>query len=173
MFPLVTDFHFEEPSDLPKDPYSQLKLLLEGFPKTVVQNGDQKGKTLSKAVRYYGRSVLGKNGAETGVFKNGAEDIIPLIKEDELLESEAMIYPFGIVGNLVSSDEFSADLLSLDGKVGLCEKDSFMLIFATLGEFTVSHFGGTFRIRPGNMVFVPADFRIEMIGTGKLIIAHT
>ena len=173
MYPLLTDFLFESISDIPKEPFDSLKVMLEGFRKTIVQNGEQKGKTLSSAIRSYGKEILGADGAATSVFKNNAEDIISKIETKELLESEATIYPFGIVENMVSAEGFNADLLSLDGKVGLYEKDSFMLAFALSGEFRVSHFGGTFTVRPGNLVFIPADFRIEMTGAGDIIIANT
>ena len=173
MYPLLTDFHFESPSDIPKNPFDALTLMIKEFPKSIVQNGEQKGRTLSSAIRFYGREILGKDGASTSVFKNSRDDIIPYIGEKELNESEAMIYPFGIVENLIASNGFQADRLLLNSKVGLYEKDSFMLIFALSGEFKVSHFGGAFMITPGNMVFVPADFRVEVIGEGKLIIAHT
>ncbi|HCH28683.1 MAG TPA: hypothetical protein DEW35_04165 [Ruminococcaceae bacterium] len=172
MYPILSDNLFENEAAIPQNPYELLKTLLSRFPKTVVKNGEQKGETLSAAIRFYGREVLGKNGASTSAFKNGAANIPATSVNGDLPEEEAMIYPFGIVENLVSAEDFSADRLSLDGRTGLYEKDSFMLIFACLGEFTVSHFGGTFRLSAGETVFVPADFRIEINGTGKLIIAH-
>lgn len=173
MYPILTDNLFEDKTAIPEDPYEILKALVLRFPKTVVKNGDQKGKTLSSAIRFYGHEILGQNGLTTSAFKNGGEDIISRIRKNDLPEDEGMIYPFGIARNLISTEGFSADNLSLDGRVGLYEKESFMLIFSAFGEFSVSHFGGTFRLNAGEMVFVPADFRIEITGAGDLIIAHT
>ena len=171
MYPILTDNLFEN-ATIPGDPYELLKALLERFPKAKVKNGEQKGHTLSSAIRFYGREMLGQKGASTSAFKRGAGDIISKIDNIDLPEDEGMIYPFGIAKNLISAEDFSADCLSLDGRVGLYEKDSFMLILSSLGEFSVSHSEGTFRLIAGEMIFVPADLRIEITGTGNLIIAH-
>ena len=87
MYPLLTDFLFESISDIPKEPFDSLKVMLEGFRKTIVQNGEQKGKTLSSAIRSYGKEILGADGAATSVFKNNAEDIISKSKRRNCLKA--------------------------------------------------------------------------------------
>ena len=173
MYPLLTEFVIDENNPVPQNPLALTKMIIENLPKAIVKNGEQKGKTLSSAIRFFGKKILGKRGAETSVFKNCGREIINLIDQNEPAENEGTIYPFGIVENLVCTEGFSADYLSLRDKTGLYEKESFMLLYVVSGEFTVSYFGGTFRIKPQNMVFVPADFRIEIVGTGKLIIVNT
>ncbi len=172
MYPLLLEIFGEENNNLLKDPYDCLCHILKNLPKAKVKNGDVSGKTLRDAVRLFGKTALGENGMQTTVFKNNGGEVLLPKTALTAAESEVMIYPFGVVNNIVTSNDITADLLELNGKAGLFEKDSFMLICVNSGSGVVSNFAGTFRVKAGDVVFVPADFRIELMGAGSIVIAH-
>lgn len=132
----------------------------------VMQNSD-----ISYRVTDYGR--LGANGRPRPLHIDKAIEAATLFPSDNSSASgEITLYPFGIVKNLDSCDKFSADLLELNGKAGLLEKDSFLAVVMLDGEAVLSYPTGNMRLVKGDNIFVPANTRITLTGTATVLTAH-
>lgn len=81
-------------------------------------------------------------------------------------------YPFGRVRSLASCPMFTAQLLSLNGTAALKTADSFQALLVLDGDAVISYAGGNFRVRRGDCVFVPADYRILLTGCAEVITAE-
>ncbi|MBP3705951.1 MAG: class I mannose-6-phosphate isomerase [Clostridia bacterium] len=120
----------------------------------------------------YGR--LGADGKPRPLHIKKAIDVIKpsLPSKPYGNVGELTLYPFGIVRNLAKCEFFTSELLSLDGKAGLFEKDSFMSLLFCEGEGTLCYSGGSMRVKKGDSVFVPAGIRITINGKAEIICSY-
>ena len=81
-------------------------------------------------------------------------------------------YPFGTIRELAKCDLFKTDLLSLEGHAGMVtDADSFQALLVLSGEAVLSYVGGTMRIKKGDSVMIPANFRATITGCAEIICA--
>lgn len=83
--------------------------------------------------------------------------------------SDLTLFPFGTVKTVVKTDEFTTELLCLNGNAGLCEDDCFMSLLVTSGEAVMSYVGGNMRIKKGDSVFLPANVRVIISGRADIL----
>lgn len=82
---------------------------------------------------------------------------------------ELTLYPFGLVRNLAECEFFTADLLSLNGNAGMCEKDSFLSLLVIDGSAVLSYPEGNIRLKKGDSLFIPAGLRFALSGRAEII----
>ena len=80
-------------------------------------------------------------------------------------------YPFGKVRQLACCEFFNTKLISLEGMAGLNTDDSFEALLVLEGEAVISYAGGNFRVKKGDSVLVPANFRLTITGNAEIISA--
>lgn len=81
-------------------------------------------------------------------------------------------FPFGTIRELAQCDLFKADLLSLDGHAGMVtDEKSFQALLVLSGEAVLSYVGGTMRLKKGDSVLIPANFRSTITGCAEIICA--
>lgn len=85
---------------------------------------------------------------------------------------DVTLYPFGTVRELARCDYFTAELIKLDGNVGIYDNESFMSLLITEGEALLSYTGGMMSLKKGDSVFVPATLKVSLIGTAEIIYTH-
>lgn len=173
MYPILLNSFLNEQSkskELFENEALLLKYVFDNFSDFIVLNGDLSGQTISNAIRTFGKSSLGENGISTEIFKNSLDRLFELNINEE--DQDTMIYPFGVVKNILSTDYLIADSIELNGKAGIYEEKSFMILIALSGGGTISDYDSSFKIKKGSIVFIPAKMRIELMGSGRIIIAH-
>lgn len=80
--------------------------------------------------------------------------------------------PFGTIRELAKCDLFKADLLSLDGHAAMVtDENSFQALLVLSGEAVLSYVGGTMRVKKGDGVLIPANFRATITGCAEIICA--
>ena len=81
-------------------------------------------------------------------------------------------YSFGTIRTLAKCDLFTSELLSLDGYVAMStDENSFQSLLMLSGEAVLSYVGGTMRIKKGDSVFIPANFKATITGNAEIICA--
>ena len=85
---------------------------------------------------------------------------------------DVTLYPFGTVRELAKCDYFTAELINLDGNVGVYDNESFISLLVTEGEVLLSYTGGMMSLKKGDSVFVPATHKVSLIGTAEIIYTH-
>ena len=85
---------------------------------------------------------------------------------------EVTLYPFGTSRRLAECELFTTDLLKLNGTAGICEKNSFVSLLVLDGNAVLSYPSGTMRLKKGDSVFVPANFKVTLTGTADIICSH-
>ena len=85
---------------------------------------------------------------------------------------DVTLYPFGTVRELAKCDYFTAELINLDGNVGVYDNESFISLLVTEGEVLLSYTGGMMSLKKGDSVFVPATLKVSLIGTAEIIYTH-
>ncbi len=72
---------------------------------------------------------------------------------------------------LASCDLFKAELLNLADKENIYDKESFISLLVLDGEMIVKWEDGEFKAKKGDSIFVPADFKTEIIGKSQILIS--
>ena len=85
---------------------------------------------------------------------------------------EVTLYPFGTSRKLAECEFFTTELLSLNGKVGIYDKDSFTSLLVLEGEAVISCPECNMSIKKGDSVFVPASLRLTVTGTAEIICSY-
>lgn len=85
---------------------------------------------------------------------------------------DVTLYPFGTVRELASCQYFNAELINLNGNVGIYDNDSFISLLVLDGEVTMSYTGGMMRLKKGDSVFLPAGLKVSLCGTGEMLYTH-
>ena len=133
---------------------------------SVMQNND-----ITYRISDYGRLDFSGKSRTLHIDKAvECANISPTVNTSE--SGEITLFPFGIVKNLDTCDKFVSDLLELNGKAGLLEKDSFLAVTLISGEVVLSYPTGNMRMFKGDCVFVPANCRITLCGTATVLTAH-
>lgn len=172
MYPLLLEF-----IGSPEKDENTVLYVIKNIGETVVRNGEYNGFEVKEALQIFGKQAFGEDGINTSFFrsKNTVEDLISRV-ETKLKPAEygdeTVIYPFGVVDNIITDDEITADNLKLNGRAGLFEEKSFMLVFSKTNDFLLTDFDSTMRINKGFAVFVPAKTRVEINGEAEIILIH-
>ena len=132
----------------------------------------QQNSNTTYRVSDYGR--LGADGRPRPLHIEKAVEVIKPQKPSEPYGNvgELTLYPFGLVRNLAKCDFFTCELLSLNGKAGLCEEKSFLSLLVLSGEGTICYAGGSMKVKKGDSIFVPASLRITINGTAEIMCSH-
>ena len=132
----------------------------------------QQNSNTTYRVSDYGR--LGADGKPRPLHIEKAIDVIsPTVPSKPYGNvGELTLYPFGLVRTLSKCEFFTTELLSLNGKAGLCEQDSFISLVFISGEGTLCYPGGSMRVKKGDSVFVPAGMRVTINGTAEILCSH-
>lgn len=85
---------------------------------------------------------------------------------------EVTLYPFGTSRKLAECEFFTTELLSLNGKVGIYDEESFTSLLVLEGEAVISCPECNMSIKKGDSVFVPASLRLTVTGTAEIICSH-
>lgn len=126
------------------------------------------GTDLSYRLTDYGRTTA--NGRPRTVRMRDAMNVlntsptaVPEVNPDTTL------FPFGTVKTVAKTEDFTTELLCLNGNAGLCEAESFTSMLVTEGEAIMSYVGGTMRIKKGDSVFLPANVRVIISGRADIL----
>ena len=156
---------------------SSLLFFIKALDECQVLNGEYEGEAFKAAANKKLREALGKKGKFSRLVSeayNGLSDEeLERINLSENNGDNITIYPFGIVRILLENENLSACHLSFNGKTGLYEKDSFMLLYVIEGSCLLTDYDSSTRLASGSAVFIPADFRTEITGGGNVIIVHS
>lgn len=82
---------------------------------------------------------------------------------------ELTLYPFGTVRELGFCDCFSAELITMDGNVGLYEDESPASLIVLSGQVDMSYPTGTMRLNAGDSVLIPAKVRSKISGRAEIV----
>jgi hypothetical protein len=154
-----------------------ISYILRNVGDAVVLNGEYNGFEIKEVLQNFGKKAFGENGINTSFFrsKDIVENLIsriePNLKTAENGE-DTVIYPFGVVNGIISDNEIKAENLKLNGRTGIYEEKSFMIVFAKENDFLLSDFDSTVRVLKGYAVFVPAKMRLEITGEAEIILIH-
>lgn len=132
----------------------------------------QQNSDVTYRVNDYGR--LGTDGKPRELRIKKAVDVIDTspVKTSDDTEGELMLYPFGTVKSLAECKYFTAELLNLNGKAGLCEEKSFLSLVVLEGDAVLSSSEGILRLKKGDSVFIPAKMRATLSGSAEIICTH-
>ncbi|MCQ2478077.1 MAG: class I mannose-6-phosphate isomerase [Clostridia bacterium] len=132
----------------------------------------QQNSNTTYRVSDYGR--LGADGKPRPLHIHQALDVtktaVPDIPYGDV--GELTLYPFGLVRNLAKCDLFTADLMTVNGNAGICEKDSFVSLLVLEGNAVLSYPLGNMSVKKGDSVLVPANMRVTVTGNTKIICSH-
>lgn len=98
----------------------------------------------------------------------------------DVTECKKPSIPYGQVGEvtkignntkreLASCDLFKADILNLEETYEICEKDSFVSLVVLDGELTVKWDSNEIFAKKGDSIFVPANFKVNLIGKAQIL----
>ncbi len=161
--------HIGKEKPLYKDVVCSLKFLLENAKDSTAKNGKYAGNSVFEAIKNSTGGEISENNAGL-LYKSVYVSTDGLLKKEE---DDLTIYPFGVVRNLIDNQSFSAYHLDFKGRTGLYEKNSFLLLYILYGGCMLSDFDSTSRLNAGNLIFVPADTRVELSGVGDIILVNT
>ena len=173
MYPLLLKFSEE----MTANEKNVISYILRNVGDAVVLNGEYNGFEIKEDEENFGKKAFGENGINTSFFrsKDIVENLIsriePNLKTAENGE-DTVIYPFGVVNGIISDNEIKAENLKLNGRTGIYEEKSFMIVFAKENDFLLSDFDSTVRVSKGYAVFVPAKMRLEITGEAEIILIH-
>lgn len=85
---------------------------------------------------------------------------------------DVTLYPFGTVRELASCEYFTAELINLDGNVGIYDNESFISLLILDGEVSLSYTGGMMRLKKGDSLFLPAGLKSTLCGTAEILYTH-
>ncbi len=98
----------------------------------------------------------------------------------DVTECKKPSIPYGQVGEvtkignntkreLASCDLFKADILNLEETYEICEKDSFISLVVLDGELTAEWQDGELNAKKGDSIFIPANFKVNLIGKAQIL----
>ncbi len=101
-------------------------------------------------------------------------------KAIDVTKLEKPTIPYGQVGQvtkignntnreLASCDLFTASVLDLVDSYEICEKDSFVSLVMLDGEVTVKWEENEINAQKGDSIFVPANFKVNLIGKAQIL----
>lgn len=79
------------------------------------------------------------------------------------------LFPFGTVRELCVTDDFSVDVLSVDGNVGFYEETQTVSMIVLSGEADVSYSLGTMHIKAGDSILLPPGVKVRLSGKTEII----
>ena len=85
---------------------------------------------------------------------------------------DVTLYPFGTVRELSSCEYFTAELINLDGNVGIYDNESFISLLILEGEVSLSYTGGMMKLKKGDSLFLPAGLKVRLCGSGEILYTH-
>ncbi len=173
MYPLLLRFS----EDYSGRFFDALSFVAENIGGATVKNGRFSGENIKTALQKFGKECFGENGIKTLLFRESyvKKPLYELIENEAVFEfedREATIYPFGVVNNVLNNELLTADRLFLNGRTGVCEDKSFLLIFCLESDLTVSDFDSTVKVKKGECVFLPAKMRVEITGEAEILLLH-
>ncbi len=133
----------------------------------------QQNSDVTYRVNDYGR--LGADGKPRELHIEKAASVIntsPTALPHSADDGDLMLYPFGTVKSLAECKYFTAELLSLNGKAGLCEEKSFLSLVVLSGNAVLSSSAGIMHLKKGDSVFIPAKMRATISGAAEIICTH-
>lgn len=132
----------------------------------------QQNSNTTYRVSDYGR--LGADGKPRPLHIEKAIDVIkPTVPSEPYGNvGELTLFPFGLVRTLSKCEFFTTELLSLNGKAGLYDPDSFTCLVVISGEGTLCYPGGSMFIKKGDSVFIPAGMKATVNGKAEIICSH-
>ncbi|MBR4909826.1 MAG: hypothetical protein IKZ47_00685, partial [Clostridia bacterium] len=84
---------------------------------------------------------------------------------------EMTLYPFGTVRELGVCDAFKAELITMDGSLGVYDDAAPVSLILTSGELDMSYPTGTMHLKAGNSVLIPPGIKVKLAGKAEVI--HT
>lgn len=169
MYPLLLEFsdEFNRKTDNP------VCFAVENIKNAAVKNGEFSGENIKTALKAFGKDCFGKNGINT-LFFRFPERLKPITDRISpyLEQTDTTIYPFGVANNIITDENITADHLFLNGRAGICEDKSFLIIFVLEHDLLLSDFDSTMKVKKGEAVFVPAKDRVELTGEAEIILIH-
>ncbi len=85
---------------------------------------------------------------------------------------DVTLYPFGTVRELARCKYFTAELINLDGNVGIYNDDSFASLLFLDGGATLSYTGGMMSLKKGDSLFLPSSVKVRISGTAQILYTH-
>ena len=132
----------------------------------------QQNSNTTYRVSDYGR--LGADGKPRPLHIEKAIDVIkPTVPSEPYGNvGELTLFPFGLIRTLSKCEFFTTELISLNGKAGLYDPDSFTCLVVISGEGTLCYPGGSMFIKKGDSVFIPAGMKATVNGKAEIICSH-
>lgn len=132
----------------------------------------QQNSNTTYRVSDYGR--LGADGKPRKLHIKQAVDVTKTKRPERPYGNvgEVTLYPFGTVRELASCEYFTAELINIDGNVGIYDDDSFISLIVLDGDAALSYPGGMMHLKKGSSVFVPAGLKTRLSGQAQIIYTH-
>ncbi|MBR4761379.1 MAG: class I mannose-6-phosphate isomerase [Clostridia bacterium] len=117
----------------------------------------------------YGR--LDENGRPRPLQIDRALDVMKTRKNNLRYgdTGDLTLYPFGTIRELGVCDIFKADLITMDGNLGIYEDENLASLVILSGELDMSYPDGTMHLKAGGSVLLPAKVRIKLSGRAEVI----
>ena len=117
----------------------------------------------------YGR--LGENGRPRPLQINRALDVMKTRKNNLPYGQggDMTLYPFGTVRELGHTDIFKADLITMDGNLGLYGEEKAVSLIVVSGEIIMSYASGNMRLKAGDSLLIPPNIKAKLSGKAEVI----
>ena len=127
----------------------------------------QQNSNTTYRVSDYGR--LGADGKPRELHIKQAVDVTKTEKPTKPYGNvgDVTLYPFGTVRELSSCEYFTAELINLDGNVGIYDNESFISLLILEGEVSLSYTGGMMKLKKGDSLFLPAGLKVRLCGSDR------
>ena len=79
------------------------------------------------------------------------------------------LYPFGTVRELGHTDIFKADLITMDGNLGLYGEKKAVSLVVVSGEIIMSYASGNMRLKAGDSLLIPPNIKTKLSGKAEVI----
>ena len=101
-------------------------------------------------------------------------------KAVDVTKREKPTIPYGNVGKIIkignnavrelaSCDLFTANVIDLCEELQICEKDSFVSLVVLDGEITLKWDENEITAKKGDSIFVPANFKVDLLGRAQIL----
>lgn len=129
----------------------------------------QQNSNTTYRVSDYGR--LGADGKPRELHIDKALDVT---------KCEVPTLPYGNIGNitvdgknsireLAVCDKFTSKVITLNDAMNICLEDSFVSLLLLEGDITLKWNDGEIKAKKGDSIFIPANFKTEIIGKAEIL----
>ncbi|MCQ2455694.1 MAG: hypothetical protein MJ090_06130 [Clostridia bacterium] len=153
-----------------------LSFIISNIGRSTVKNGEFIGSEIKDVLRKFGKECFGEKGINTAFFRSDGDKFALMNKlktvNSRVDTEDATIYPFGVVNSIINDADIVADSLMLDGRAGLREEESFLILYVKENDCLLSDFDSTMKVSKNDCVFIPQKTRVQITGKAEIILIH-